>query len=62
MFMEGIAIMIQLTAIFKRDPLISAIIGSFSFPDACRIAFSIKTMQTKNDAIPMMLSKPGPAL
>ena len=42
--------MTQLTAIFRSEPVISAIMGSFSFPEACRIAFSISTMQTKKEA------------
>ena len=61
MLTDGRAMMTQFTAIFTREPVIRAIMGRRSFPEACRIAFSIRTMQTKKDARPMIRSRPGPA-
>ena len=61
MFTLGIAMMNQLIRIFSTDPLTRENIGRRSFPDACRIAFCISTIQTKKDANPMMHSTPEPA-
>ena len=47
--------------IFTSPPLIIVTMVSFSCPEAWRMAFSISTVQTKNEAAPIIASSPGPA-
>ena len=51
----------QLTTILITPPLMRVSMVSFSLPEAWRTAFSISTRHTKKEAIPIMLSRPGPA-